>query len=65
VPASVDTTLEDLLPGVAMGTVTRHRLDLTLEAPQGRETGSRFFDHTVIVLHDVPARWHKDKGICM
>ncbi len=63
--SGVNPALEGLLLGVALGTVGRDRLKLPLEALEGRETGSRFFDHTVIVLHDVPVRWHKDKGICM
>ena len=63
--AGVDPALEGLLPSLALGTVTRDRPKLPLEALQVRETGSRFFDHTVIVLHDVPGRWQKGKGTGM
>ena len=38
-----------------MGTVRRDRLELPLEALQGRETGSDFGRHEGIVLHVMPA----------
>ena len=61
---SVDPALQSLLPGVALGTVGRDRLELPLEALQGGETGSGFGDHEGIVLYDVPVRWHERRANC-
>ena len=59
VPTCVDPAFEGIRPGVALGTVGRDRLELTLEALQGGETGSGFGCHGAIVVHDVPVRWHR------
>ena len=61
-PASVDPALEGLLPGVALGTVRRDRLELLLEALQGRETGSGYCGHVAILLHEVPLGGTQPKG---
>jgi hypothetical protein len=45
VATGIDPALQGLFPGVALGTVARDRLDLPLEALQGRETGSGLFGH--------------------
>ena len=37
----------------------RDRLELPLEALQGREIRSGFRCHTGILLHDVPVGWHE------
>ena len=63
--SGVNQALEGLLPGVALGTVGRDRLKLPLKVLQGRETSSRFFNHTVILLHHMPVSRHKGKEICM
>ena len=58
VTTRVDPALEGLLPGVALGTVARDRLELPLEALQGCETGSGFFNHGRILRQVVPHGWH-------
>ena len=58
VPTGIDPALQGLLPGVALGTVRRDRLELPLKALQGRETRSGFCDHGRILRQDVPHGWH-------